>query len=121
MQAMSDVMGFHGQTVIHRPSRHIRTAVAAENGPNGTTRIEGDQEGLGVLTVQLGDGPALAAATGIDVVFDLRANDCAHGGQGAPLVPAYHRALAIGLRRLPVAFVNIGGVANVTWSAATDA
>ena len=109
-----DVMGFHGQTVIHRPSRHIRTAVAAENGPNGTTRIEGVEE-AGVLTVQLGDGPALAAATGIDVVFDLRANDCAHGGQGAPLVPAYHRALAIGLRRLPVAFVNIGGVANVTW------
>jgi anhydro-N-acetylmuramic acid kinase len=67
------------------------------------------------MTVQIGDGARLAAATGIDVVYDLRANDCSHGGQGAPLAPAYHRALAIGLRRLPIVFVNIGGVANVTW------
>ena len=66
-----DVIGFHGQTVLHRPER--------------------------ALTVQLGDGAALARATGIPVVFDMRANDMAHGGQGAPLVPAYHAALAAGL------------------------
>lgn len=80
-----DVIGFHGQTVIHKPDQR--------------------------LTVQLGDGPALAKATGIDVVYDMRAADVAAGGQGAPLVPAYHRALA---KETPIAFVNIGGVGNVT-------
>ncbi|MEZ5849568.1 MAG: anhydro-N-acetylmuramic acid kinase [Hyphomicrobiaceae bacterium] len=84
-----DVIGFHGQTVLHRPE-------------------------IG-LTIQLGDGAALAAATGVDVVFDLRAADCAAGGQGAPLVPAYHRALAARIGERPLAFVNIGGVANITW------
>lgn len=82
-------IGFHGQTVLHRP-----------------------QAGL---TVQLGDGPLLARLTGLDVVYDMRAADCAAGGQGAPLVPAYHRALAIQIRQLPIAFLNVGGVANVTW------
>ena len=84
-----DVIGFHGQTVLHRPE-------------------------VG-LTVQIGDGAALAAATGIDVVHDLRAADCAAGGQGAPLVPVYHRALAAKVPERPIAFVNIGGVANITW------
>lgn len=84
-----DVIGFHGQTVLHAPERH--------------------------LTVQIGDGAALAAVTGIDVVHDLRAADCAAGGQGAPLAPAYHRALAAKVPDRPVAFVNIGGVANITW------
>lgn len=84
-----DLIGFHGQTVIHRPE-------------------------IG-LTVQLGDGPALARATQTPVVFDLRAADVAAGGQGAPLVPVYHRALAASLQERPVAFLNIGGVANVTW------
>lgn len=85
-----DVAGFHGQTVLHRP-----------------------EEGL---TIQLGDGGLLARETGIDVVYDMRADDMAHGGQGAPLVPVYHRALAreAGLD-FPVAIVNVGGVANVTW------
>lgn len=85
------VIGFHGQTVLHRPEKG--------------------------LTVQLGDGALLACETGIPVVFDMRANDMAHGGQGAPLVPAYHAALARGLarERFPVAFVNIGGIANVTF------
>ena len=87
--AAVDVIGFHGQTVIHRPERR--------------------------LTVQLGLGPLLADRTGIPVVFDLRAADVAAGGQGAPLVPVYHRALAAGLNERPVAFVNIGGVANMTW------
>jgi anhydro-N-acetylmuramic acid kinase len=85
-----DVIGFHGQTVLHRPEQR--------------------------LTVQLGDGQRLADLTGIKVVYDLRAEDVARGGQGAPFVPVYHRALALhaGLS-LPVAIVNIGGVANITW------
>ena len=84
-----DLIGFHGQTVLHDAPRN--------------------------LTVQLGDGALLAERTGVDVVYDLRAADVAAGGQGAPLVPAYHRALAAQLPELPVAFLNIGGVANVTW------
>lgn len=84
-----DVIGFHGQTVLHRPE-------------------------VG-LTVQLGDGPLLASLTGIDVAHDLRAADCAAGGQGAPLVPVYHRALVARLPQRPIAIVNVGGVANVTW------
>lgn len=83
------VIGFHGHTVLHAPERR--------------------------LTVQLGNGQALAHATGIDVVYDLRAADCAAGGQGAPLAPAYHRAIAHRLPERPAAFLNIGGVANVTW------
>ena len=84
-----DVIGFHGQTVIHRPERR--------------------------LTVQLGLGQELARRTGVTVVHDMRAADVAAGGQGAPLVPVYHRALAAGLGERPVAFVNVGGVANLTW------
>jgi anhydro-N-acetylmuramic acid kinase len=84
-----DLIGYHGQTVLHDAAR--------------------------AMTVQLGDGAALAKETGIDVVFDLRAADVAAGGQGAPLVPVYHRALAVQLSELPAAFLNIGGVANVTW------
>ncbi len=81
-----DVIGFHGQTVLHKPESR--------------------------LTVQLGDGAGLAEAVGIPVVYDLRAADVAAGGQGAPLVPIYHAALAT---TRPAAFVNIGGVANVTF------
>lgn len=84
-----DLIGFHGQTVIHRPH--------------------------GRLTVQLGDGAALAHELGIEVVNDFRAADVAAGGEGAPFVPAYHRALAGAVAARPVAFVNIGGVANITW------
>jgi anhydro-N-acetylmuramic acid kinase len=88
-----ELIGFHGQTVLHRP-----------------------REGL---TVQLGDGALLARETGMPVVFDMRANDMIHGGQGAPLAPAYHVALAKSLpdvlRRFPVCFVNIGGISNVTF------
>jgi anhydro-N-acetylmuramic acid kinase len=84
-----DLVGYHGQTVLHAPAR--------------------------AMTVQLGDGALLSEQTGLDVVFDMRAADVAAGGQGAPLVPIYHRALAVQLAMLPAAFVNIGGVANVTW------
>ncbi|WP_114429349.1 anhydro-N-acetylmuramic acid kinase [Phyllobacterium bourgognense] len=88
-----DLIGFHGQTVLHRP--------------------------LQALTVQLGDGKMLADRTGIPVVYDMRANDMVHGGQGAPLVPAYHQALAARVppelsQGKPVVFVNIGGISNVT-------
>jgi anhydro-N-acetylmuramic acid kinase len=87
------VIGFHGHTVLHAPQRR--------------------------LTVQIGDGRRLAELTGIDVVADLRAADCAVGGQGAPLAPVYHRALAARLGERPLALVNIGGVANVTYVGAT--
>lgn len=84
-----DVIGFHGHTVCHAPERRV--------------------------TVQLGDGARLAAATGLPVVYDMRAADVHLGGEGAPLVPVYHQALAIQLGKRPAAFVNIGGVANVTY------
>jgi anhydro-N-acetylmuramic acid kinase len=82
------VIGFHGQTILHRPGER--------------------------RTKQIGDGALLAKLAGIDVVNDFRSNDMAHGGQGAPLVPLYHAALVASMIR-PVAVVNIGGVANVTW------
>ncbi len=84
-----DLIGFHGQTVFHAPERR--------------------------LTVQIGDGAALARRLGVPVVFDLRAADVAAGGEGAPLVPVYHRALVAhaGLAG-SVVVVNIGGVANLT-------
>jgi anhydro-N-acetylmuramic acid kinase len=95
----ADVIGFHGQTVLHRPQ-------------------------IG-LTVQLGDGRLLAKSTGIDVVYDMRANDMREGGQGAPLVPAYHAALARSLPEpyaamSPVVFVNIGGISNITYVGESD-
>jgi len=83
-----DVIGFHGQTVAHRPDRG--------------------------WTWQIGDGQALADATGIVTVSDFRSADVAAGGQGAPLIPVYHAALGAGLEK-PVAILNLGGVANVTW------
>lgn len=83
-----DVIGFHGHTVLHRPERR--------------------------LTRQIGDGALLAQLTGIDVVADFRSADVALGGQGAPLAPLYHVALAHDLEK-PLAVANIGGVGNVTW------
>lgn len=92
-----DVIGFHGQTVLHRAP---------------APRQAGLERGL---TVQVGLGELLAGLTGIPVVFDMRAADVEAGGQGAPLVPVYHRALVAKLPQRPVCIVNIGGVANVTW------
>ncbi len=83
-----DVVGFHGQTLFHDPDNAI--------------------------TCQVGDGALLAKTIGIPVVNDFRSNDVLNGGEGAPLAPAYHVALARTLER-PVAFLNIGGVANLTW------
>jgi anhydro-N-acetylmuramic acid kinase len=84
-----DLIGFHGQTVLHDPARR--------------------------LTVQLGDGKRLAERLGVPVAWDFRAADMAAGGEGAPLAPVYHGALAGALGEAPVVFLNIGGVANVTW------
>lgn len=87
LKAGADVIGFHGHTVAHRPNRG--------------------------WTWQIGDGALLAQLTRIEVVDDLRSADVAAGGQGAPLLPAYHRALAAGMER-PLGVLNIGGVANFT-------
>ena len=89
-RAAIDVVGFHGQTVLHAPQAK--------------------------LTVQIGDGEALADRLGLPVVYDFRAADVAAGGQGAPLVPAFHRAIAKTLDRpRPVMVLNLGGVANITF------
>jgi anhydro-N-acetylmuramic acid kinase len=88
-----DVVGFHGQTITHRPEKHF--------------------------TWQIGDGAALAKTLGVRVVNDLRGADVLAGGQGAPLVPIYHAALVRDLPR-PLAVMNIGGVANVTWIGVDD-
>jgi anhydro-N-acetylmuramic acid kinase len=83
-----ELVGFHGQTILHRPDRR--------------------------RTWQIGDAAGLAARLGVPVVYDFRSADVAAGGQGAPLAPVYHAALAAELPK-PLAVLNIGGVANVTW------
>jgi len=83
-----ELIGFHGHTILHDPA-HRRTW-------------------------QIGDGALLARLTGIDVVSDFRSADVAAGGEGAPFAPIFHAALGARLER-PLAVVNIGGVANVTW------
>jgi anhydro-N-acetylmuramic acid kinase len=84
----ADLVGFHGQTILHRPAQR--------------------------RTWQIGDAALLARETGLPVAHDFRTADLSAGGQGAPLVPAYHAALAHGLAR-PLAVLNIGGVANMTF------
>lgn len=86
------IIGYHGQTVAHRPDRG--------------------------WTWQIGDGQALADALGVAVVDDFRSADVAGGGQGAPLVPAYHAARLTDVRE-PVMVLNLGGVGNVTFIGAT--
>jgi anhydro-N-acetylmuramic acid kinase len=84
----ADIVGFHGQTILHQP-QHGRTW-------------------------QIGDAAALARRLGVPVAHDFRSADVAAGGQGAPFVPVFHSALAADLPK-PLAVLNIGGVANVTW------
>jgi anhydro-N-acetylmuramic acid kinase len=84
----ADLIGFHGQTILHRPDQR--------------------------RTWQIGDAAWLAFRTGVRVAWDFRSADVAAGGEGAPLAPVFHAALARDLPR-PVAVLNIGGVANVTW------
>lgn len=83
-------LGFHGHTILHRPDRR--------------------------RTWQIGDGALLAKLTGIATVSDFRSQDVAMGGQGAPLVPLYHAALARHARlQPPLMVLNLGGVGNVTY------
>ena len=83
-----DAIGFHGQSVWHDPA-------------NG-------------VTIQLGDCQHLANRLNIPIVGQMRQNDLANGGQGAPLAPIYHQALAAKLVK-PVVFVNIGGLSNLSF------
>ena len=83
-----DLIGFHGQTILHRPDKGF--------------------------SIQIGLPQLFADETHTDVVFNFRHNDIKHGGQGAPLVPLYHQACVQNLSQ-PVVFINIGGVANVTY------
>ena len=95
-RANVDVIGFHGQTILHRPTKNSDVAGR---------------------TWQIGDGAVLAEETKIDVVSDFRTADVAAGGEGAPLAPIYHWALASGLDvEGPVAVLNLGGVSNVTYA-----
>ena len=91
------LIGFHGQTVLHRTEQRF--------------------------TLQLGDGAKLARETGMDVVFDFRSADVAAGGQGAPFAPLYHRALTAKIKKpgKALSVLNIGGVANVTYLGADGA
>ncbi|HME26237.1 MAG TPA: anhydro-N-acetylmuramic acid kinase [Acetobacteraceae bacterium] len=84
----ADLIGFHGQTILHQPDQR--------------------------RTWQIGDAIEVARRTGLPVAHDFRSADVAAGGQGAPLAPVYHAALARDIAK-PLAVLNIGGVANVTW------
>jgi anhydro-N-acetylmuramic acid kinase len=84
------IAGFHGQTLAHDPA--------------------------GRGTHQCGDGARLAQALNLPIAWDFRSADVAAGGQGAPLAPFYHFALAKWMQAdAPVAFLNLGGVGNLTW------
>ena len=92
--AEADLIGFHGQTILHDPARR--------------------------RTIQIGDAAFLARRTGLPVAGDFRLADVAAGGQGAPFVPVFHQALAQDLEK-PLLVVNIGGVANLTFLGAGGA
>ena len=90
-----DLIGFHGQTIFHDPEKKI--------------------------TKQLGDGKLLSQLTNKKVVYDFRQNDLENGGQGAPLTPIFHNALANKLNKkfnleFPINILNIGGITNVTFT-----
>lgn len=93
LNVKADVIGFHGQTITHDPANRF--------------------------TFQIGDAALLTKETGVGVVSDFRSADVKAGGQGAPFLPLYHRARAAKLKK-PLAVLNIGGVANVTWIGKQD-
>lgn len=96
-------IGAHGQTVRHHPpGAHLRQRTVCASTPD-----------FPPYTLQLNHPATLAEMTGITVVADFRSRDIAAGGQGAPLVPAFHRQV-FGLPGQAVAVVNIGGMANLT-------
>lgn len=92
-EALFHLIGFHGHTILHAPARR--------------------------RTWQIGDGAQLARLSACDVVCDFRSADVAAGGEGAPLAPLYHAALAAGAEK-PLAVLNLGGVGNVTWIGRRD-
>src|SRR5437016_11021498 len=88
LENAAELVGFHGHTILHRPAER--------------------------RTWQIGDAALLADRLGLDVVADFRSADVAAGGEGAPLAPLFHAALAARLPK-PIAVLNLGGVGNVTW------
>ena len=95
----ADLVGFHGQTILHRPAP-ARPAAGEATAPG--------------FTWQIGDAALLARLSGLTVAYDFRSADVAAGGQGAPLVPVVHAAMAAMLPK-PLAVLNLGGVGNVTF------
>ena len=88
-----DLIGFHGQTIFHKPEQKV--------------------------SLQLGDGNLLSQLTQKLVVNDFRKNDLENGGQGAPLVPIFHKLISININKkfgisFPLNIINIGGVTNIT-------
>ena len=84
-----DLIGFHGHTIFHNFK---------------------DKK-----TKQIGDARLLSQLTGLNVVYNFRKNDIKNGGQGAPLVPIFHKLLQIKLKlKMPLVFLNIGGISNLT-------
>ncbi len=84
-----DVIGFHGQTILHKPQQ--------------------------LLSIQIGSGKILSKSTKKMVVYDFRKNDILNGGEGAPLTPIFHKLICNKKKlKLPVSILNIGGIANIT-------
>ena len=83
-----DIIGLHGQTILHRPKENI--------------------------SIQIGCGKFLAKALKIPVVSNFRNADIKKGGQGAPLVPIFHKAI-FEKKKISTAVINIGGISNITW------
>ena len=83
------IIGFHGQTIYHNPAEKISR--------------------------QLGNGELLNQLINNDIIFNFRQNDILNGGQGAPLTPVFHHLISRKNEiRLPVCFLNIGGISNIT-------
>ncbi len=86
-----NIIGFHGQTVLHNPKKKY--------------------------SIQMGNGKLLSQLCNIDIIFQFRKNDLKNGGEGAPLTPIYHHNLKKKLKiKKSVLFLNIGGIANYTFS-----
>lgn len=101
-----DLVGFHGQTVFHIPPVYNTNNICLKKGK----------------TCQLGNGILLSKELNLPVIYDFRSNDMASNGQGAPLVPVFHWAQAINHPnfKFPLAWLNIGGVANITFISKKD-
>ncbi len=91
-----EIIGFHGQTIFHNPEERI--------------------------SIQLGDGKLLSQLSKKTVIYNFRKNDLMNGGQGAPLTPIFHKSLKEKIygNNIPVIFINIGGITNVTCFNSTD-